>query len=161
MNSSPQQIIASETTHSHVPIEEMEVFSKYEHVTDAVWKIVSGWTNFEKDTIGKQLVRAMDSINLNLVEGDGRFSKADSLHFFVIARGSAREARLSLKRAQKRGLVTRDVSDRLLQELTEATKLLNALISYRRSSFQQKIVRETGASYGESDPFSQYPEALP
>jgi four helix bundle protein len=38
-----------------------------------VWALVIKWDYFSKDTIGKQLVRAVDSIAANLSEGYGRF----------------------------------------------------------------------------------------
>lgn len=38
-----------------------------------VWKEVIKWGIFDKDTIGKQLVRACDSIAANLSEGLGRY----------------------------------------------------------------------------------------
>jgi hypothetical protein len=33
--------------------------------------IVVGWNYFEKDTVGKQLIRALDAVAANLSEGDG------------------------------------------------------------------------------------------
>jgi len=78
----------------HVPVERMEFFGRYVAVSNWVWSVVGDWSIFARDTVGKQLVRACDSVGANLVEGDGRYSNMDALHFFVIARASAREARL-------------------------------------------------------------------
>jgi four helix bundle protein len=38
-----------------------------------------------------QLLRASQSIPLNIADGNGKFSEADRIHFFSIARGSALE----------------------------------------------------------------------
>src|SRR5258708_7006353 len=54
---------------AHQTIEEMEVFRWYVEVANQVWKSVEAWKPFERDTVGKQLVRAVDSIGANLVEG--------------------------------------------------------------------------------------------
>lgn len=141
-------------------MEELDVFLIFESVTDWTWEQASGWKQFERDTIGKQLVTAMDSINANLVEGDGRYSTQDSIRFFRIARASAREARLWLRRAQKRNLVSPEVADQKIEELTRATKLLNLLIAYRRKAATTQMVKESMATYGagksvtaEPDPF--------
>src|SRR5690348_248812 len=90
---------------SHKPIEETPLFAAFEECSDWVWATVSSWKPFDKDTLGKQWARAIDSVGANLVEGDGRYSYADALHFFIIARASSREAELWLNRAIKRGLV--------------------------------------------------------
>ncbi|HIK06547.1 MAG TPA: four helix bundle protein [Trichormus sp. M33_DOE_039] len=37
-----------------------------------IWNIVKKWDNFAKDTVGKPIVRAADSICANLAEGRGR-----------------------------------------------------------------------------------------
>jgi four helix bundle protein len=116
-------------TTGYVPIEELEFFRELEELAEAVWRDVARWQNFEKNTIGTQLVRALDSVGANLVEGDGRHSDHESLHFFSIARGSAREARLWLHRAQLRGLMT---SDEHVSRLESVVRRLNALISTRR-----------------------------
>jgi four helix bundle protein len=40
---------------------------------EEVYSIVVEWNYFDKDTIGKQLVRSVDSIAANLSEGVGRY----------------------------------------------------------------------------------------
>src|SRR5687768_8070777 len=104
----------------HVPIEEMEVFRRYVEVADWVWDRVSQWPVLAQDTVGKQLIRACDSIGANLVEGDGRMASADGLHFMVIARASAREARYWLQRAMSRGLLTHGEGEERIAALISA-----------------------------------------
>ena len=86
-------------------MEELAVFARFEAVAEKVWAAVRGWRPLAQDTVGKQLIRAADSVGANLVEGDGRYGKADALHFVIIARGSARETALWIKRAQARQLI--------------------------------------------------------
>lgn len=114
-------------------MEELKVFACFEKVADRVWEQVTGWRMLAQDTIGKQVIRSADSVGANLVEGDGRFGKADALHFFIIARGSARETSLWVKRAAKRKLITLQDEAELLQLLTEGLQMLNNLITYRRN----------------------------
>jgi len=101
-------------------LEELRVYQRAEAIADNVWDIVSSWDTFAKDTVGKQLVRAADSIGANVAEGYGRGSFLDNKRFVRIARGSLYEVRHFLRRADKRGLISpgqRKVLHPLLKEL--------------------------------------------
>ena len=54
-------------------LEKLDVYNLAENFSDTIWNIVGKWNGFEKDTIGKQIVRAADSISANIAEGYGRF----------------------------------------------------------------------------------------
>ena len=135
-------------------MEQMEFYQQYVRLADQIWRTVSEWKPFSKDTLGKQWVRAVDSIGANLVEGDGRYTKADGLHFLVIARASARETRYWLERAAERGLLPQEQAALWLNELTTATRRLNTLITYRRSHTAPTQIRESEEPY---DPFHNPP----
>jgi four helix bundle protein len=129
----------------HLPIEETDLYRKSEDLADTVWEIVDKWRAFHQDTVGKQLVRAADSIGANLVEGDGRYSDRDSLHFFVIARGSARETAHWLRRCLRRNLIQKLIAEDLLRQVEFILKSLNGLINCRRN--RGKAVGESKALY--------------
>jgi len=57
--------------------------------------VVDRWNYFQKDTVGKQLVRSADSIAANLSEGFGRYHYKETKNFSYYSRGSLFE--------QKRG----------------------------------------------------------
>ncbi len=82
------------------------------------WKLVSRWDFFAKETLGKQLVRAADSIAANIAEGYGRYSFKEKKLFCFYARGSLYETRTWLKKAQKRGLITEKISMFYAKKLT-------------------------------------------
>ena len=65
--------------------EQLEVYQISEDLADIIWKIVGQWDPFEKDTVGKQLVRSSDSIGANIAEGTGRGSFGDNKRFAKIA----------------------------------------------------------------------------
>jgi four helix bundle protein len=140
---------------THVPIEEMDLFRRYVEVADWVWETVGRWSSLAQDTAGKQFIRSIDSVGANLVEGDGRHSANDALHFFVIARASAREARYWLRRAITRKLIPAKDGEVQLSVLTAATQMLNRLIAYRRTQRNSHRVREPQATYHHdgTDPF--------
>ena len=58
--------------------ENLKVYQLAEKVADAVWELVLGWDNFAKDTVGRQLVRAADSVGANIAEGTGRGTYQDT-----------------------------------------------------------------------------------
>ena len=105
--------------------EKLRVYQLAEALSDSVWEIVIKWNYFAKNTIGKQLVNAADSIGANIAEGTGRGSYADNRRFARIARGSLFEVKHWLKRAYTRKLLSenelaplRNVVDELIPKLS-------------------------------------------
>jgi four helix bundle protein len=127
---------------SHLPIESTDVFQPFELVANAGWNTVQDWPWFPKSTIGSQLVGALDSICANLSEGDGRYSDAEALHFFTIARASARESQHWIKVAAQRRLMPDGQAGMLVDDLDRGMQMLNRLINYRRRTKNQGFVRE-------------------
>jgi four helix bundle protein len=76
-----------------------------------------------------QLNRAALSIATNLAEGNGRFTKPDRKHFFVIARGSVQECVPLLEVAHRRGLLDETKHAVLRHELETIAKMISGLIS--------------------------------
>ena len=107
-----------------VRFQELAVYKLAEELADAVWAVVSGWNNLARDTVGKQVVRAADSVGANIAEGSGRHSRQDNRRFVRIARGSLLETQHWLRRAFSRNLLTaeqtatlRGLADRLAPTL--------------------------------------------
>ncbi|MGZ8848532.1 MAG: four helix bundle protein [Pyrinomonadaceae bacterium] len=85
--------------------ESLRVYQLSESLADQIWTIVLTWNVFARDTVGKQLVKAADSIGANIAEGTGRGSFVDNRRFVRIARGSLNETQHWLRRAFKRNLL--------------------------------------------------------
>lgn len=109
--------------------ERLEVYKLAERLADEVWDIASAWEWFAKDTVGKQLVRAADSIGANIAEGSGRGSYADNKRFVRVARGSLNETQHFLRRAYKRKLLTTAQVNRLKPLVDELAPRLNAFLN--------------------------------
>jgi four helix bundle protein len=136
------------------PIEATDLFRAYVAFADRLWNIVGWWTPLAADTVGKQLIRAADSIPANLIQGDKCPTDMDALSFLLIARASARETRYWLQRAHTREILTAREAEELLQSLTDATRLLNTLIHTRRNAGNSPAVREQNEPYlSLTDPF--------
>jgi len=74
-------------------LEDLRVLAMAESVADAIWGQVARWNEFSRDTVGKQVVRAVDSIGANIAEGFGRFNFGEKLQFLYYARGSLFETK--------------------------------------------------------------------
>ena len=108
--------------------EDLEVYRLSEKLSDQIWKYVSVWEYLAKDTIGKQLIRAADSVGANIAEGSGRGSYQDNRRFVKIARGSLYEVRHWLRRAFVRDLLDREQVQALKPLLEELAPRLNAYL---------------------------------
>jgi len=86
--------------------ESLRVYQLSENLADQIWYIVLKWNVLARDTVGKQLIRAADSIGANISEGTGRGTFVDNRRFVRIARGSLNETQHWLRRAYKRHLLT-------------------------------------------------------
>jgi len=107
---------------------DLRVYQRAETSADTVWEIVSTWHTFARETIGKQLIRAADSIGANLAESYSRGSFLDNKRFVEIASGSLYEVRHFLRRTDKRKLISFE-SRKLLQPLLrEPPPSLNAYL---------------------------------
>ena len=110
--------------------QDLTVYQLSEKLADAVWDVVDKWNNFARDTVGKQLVRAADSIGANIAEGAGKGTFNDNRRFVRVSRGSFNEVQHWLRRAFRRKLLTTEqISE--LQALVE--KLGPTLNAYLRS----------------------------
>ncbi len=108
--------------------ENLRVYQLSEILADEIWTIVSGWDYFAKDTVGRQIVRAADSIGANIAEGEGRGSFQDNRRFIKIARGSLQETQHWLRRAFKRNLLTKEQIESLKPMIEKLSPTLNAYL---------------------------------
>ena len=106
--------------------ESLRVYQLSERLADQIWITVLTWNVFARDTVGKQLVKAADSIGANIAEGTGRGSFIDNRRFVRIARGSLNETQHWLRRAYKRRLLTNKEIAALKPVIDELAPKLNA-----------------------------------
>ena len=106
----------------------LRVYQDSEALADDVWTLVRAWDALARDTVGKQLVRAADSIGANIAEGTGRGSFQDNRRFTRIARASLYETQHWLRRAYRRNLLTDDQIQRLQPVIEQLGPSLNAYL---------------------------------
>jgi four helix bundle protein len=120
-------------------LEDLEVYQLSMALGEKIWSSVDEWKYFEKDAIGKQLVKAADSIAANISEGFGRFHYKEAKQFNYYARGSLFETKTWLNKAYQRKLVSEAIFKQLLKDLDIiGVKLNNYIKSIGRSNKQNK-----------------------
>ena len=87
-------------------IEEIEgVHNLAEAFADEIWFIAIKWDFFAKHTVGKQLVRAADSISTNIAEGFGRFHYKENKNFcFFRAEDQSSKQKVGVKESENKKL---------------------------------------------------------
>jgi four helix bundle protein len=108
--------------------EKLQVYQLSERLADTVWDAVITWDSFSKDTVGKQIVRAADSIGANIAEGSGRGSLQDNRRFVRIARGSLYETLHWLRRCYLRKLLSQSDVKKIRSLVEELSPKLNAFL---------------------------------
>ena len=109
-------------------LEDFKVYNLAMKVGEDIWVIVNQWNYFEKDTMGKQLVRSSDSMAANLAEGLGRYHFKDSKNLAYYSRGSLFETKAWLTKSHHRKLISDHDYTRLLEELDVIGKMINGYI---------------------------------
>lgn len=109
-------------------LEDLRIYQISMKVGESVWSEVDGWQYFEKDTIGKQLVRSVDSIAASISEGYGRYHYKEFKQYCYIARGSLYETKTWIHKAKKRELIGDEICDSIVKQLDELGIMLNNFI---------------------------------
>lgn len=116
-------------------LEDLEIYNLSMDLSDKIWFIVEKWNYFQQDTMGKQWVRAVDSVSLNIGEGFGRNTFKDQKKFYYFSRGSLYESKTCLEKAKRRSFIDEDTHKTLLNlhnalgiKLNNFIKSVNILI---------------------------------
>jgi four helix bundle protein len=119
-------------------LEKLDVYNLAEDFSDRIWKIVQCWRIFEKDTVGKQMVKAADSISANISEGYGRYFYKESKQFYFYGRGSILETKSWLSKCKRRGIIPTEESEELINYAEKILFKLNAYIKFVAKSQKNK-----------------------
>lgn len=115
---------------TYLTLDKIDAYTISFKLSNYVWKVVAKWDNFERWTVGTQLVKSCDSIPANIAEGFGRYHKKEKIHFYRYSFGSMEETKDWLRKCAVRGLVTKEEQAHIVGELEKLPKAINQLIKY-------------------------------
>jgi four helix bundle protein len=109
--------------------ENLEVYKKTINFADELSTLTE---SFPKGNyyLSDQLNRAALSIATNIAEGNGKYTKADRVNFFRIARGSAFECIPILELCKRKKLIKEENAKAFKDRLDEICKMLSGLMNY-------------------------------
>ena len=110
-------------------LEELRVYQLSMNLAEEVWEIVIKWDYFAKDGVGKQLLKAVDSVAANLSEGFGRFFYKEERQFCYYSRGSLYETKTWLTKASNRKLITDEEFEKFMSDINDIGVKLNNYIN--------------------------------
>ena len=109
-------------------LNDVEAYKSAFRLSNYVWEIVVKWNYFSKNTVGEQMVRAIDSISANIAEGFGRYGKKDKIKFYRISKGSVTESFDWNEKDKVRKLISSEEYNFIFSVLQNLPKSLNTLI---------------------------------
>jgi four helix bundle protein len=131
--------------------DELQILKDAEALADDIWQLVLRLSPFERDVVGGQLARAIDSVGANIAEAYGRFHFGEKLQFLYYAGGSLFETKYWVKRLQARQLIPVTDAQRYGDHLNTLARQLNAFASglkaIRKPANATPPVREAGIPY--------------
>lgn len=122
---------------TYLQLNDIDAYKVAFNLSNYVWKVVTGWGHFEKETLGKQFVRAIDSVSANIAEGFGRYNKKDKVCFYRYSYSSIKESLDWNQKAKIRSLLVLYQYNYILEELQKLPKLINQLIKYTNLRLQK------------------------
>ena len=120
----------------------LRIYQLAEALADEVWQEVISWQPFARDTVGRQLVEAADSVGGNIAEGYGRYYYKENRQFQFYARGSLYETKHWLRRAHARKLTTDVRCKELTAKVEELAPQLNAYIKALEQRSRERKPKE-------------------
>ncbi len=121
----------------YLQLNDLDVYKVSFSLSNYVWAVVIDWNFFSKDTVGKQFVRAIDSISANIAEGFGRHSKKEKIAFYRYSRGSIKESFDWNEKARVRALIKPEEYKYIFTELDKLPRLINQLIQFTNAKLEQ------------------------
>ena len=110
-------------------ITDIEIYIITEEFSNHIWETVKYWNYFERETLGKQLVRAADSISANIAEAFGRYHYKERQKFGYYARGSFEETKSWLRKCHHRKILNDNQMKIITTYVLKIGPKLNSLIN--------------------------------
>lgn len=121
----------------YLQLNDINCYKRALALSNYVWDIVTDWKWFEKQTVGTQFVRSIDSISANIAEGFGRYGKKDKIKFYYYSFGSVKESLDWNEKSKIRKLLTPTKYKHILEELNILPKEVHQLIKFTNEKLKE------------------------
>ena len=110
--------------------EGLQIWHQAREFAALVYEVTASFPDTERYGLAGQMMRAANSVSLNIAEGSGRNTDADFTRFLSIAIGSAFEVAGASFLALDRGYIDEETHQKLY---AEAQRLAKSIGSFRRT----------------------------
>lgn len=108
--------------------EDLEVFKLSHEVVLDTYKLTRNYPDEEKFGLVSQMRRSSSSAPMNIMEGAGRRSTKEYIHFLSIASGSCEELKYQLLLSKDLNYIDKDVYENLHERCLSISRMLYRLI---------------------------------
>lgn len=107
-------------------LENLEVYQLANGIAGCIWELVTTWNQFEKESLGNELVHAVDDIGASIAEGCGKEGYLDNIRCIYKAIGSFSKTEHWLKLGCQRRLINEATEKQLGPLMDELGRRLYA-----------------------------------
>lgn len=114
----------------YLKLNDVTAYKKAFALSNQVWDVVATWDYLARDTVGRQFIRAIDSISANIAEGFGRHYKKEKIQFYRYSLGSVIESLDWNEKAKRRNLLSQEQYSQVYEVLQSLPRELHVLINF-------------------------------
>ncbi|MFB2893251.1 four helix bundle protein [Aerosakkonemataceae cyanobacterium BLCC-F50] len=107
--------------------ERLPVYQVSEKLANEIWRLVQDWNDFDKDSLGKQIIISADCIGANIAAGTVQ-EQQDNQQLVRQARGCLYETIHALRLAWNRKLITQEQASKIKPIIDELSSKLSAYL---------------------------------
>lgn len=107
--------------------ERLPVYQLSEKLANEIWRLVQDWDDFNKDSLGKQIIISADCIGANIAAGTVQ-ERQDNQQLVRQARGCLYETIHALRLAWNRKLITESQANKIKPIIDELSSKLSAYL---------------------------------
>jgi len=123
-------------------LENLEIYKLAERLEIFIHRVTEKFPKDEKYRSVDQLRRSFSSTTDNISESYHRYSYGDKINRMYIARGEAGETKAGIRKAFKKGFVSKKIATFVDEKYTELIKGINGYIAYlKRMEKEKKVSR--------------------
>jgi len=126
-----------EQQNSYRGFKELNCWKEARELRIPISQIAKTFPTTEKYHLTSQIIRSSRSITANIAEGYGRFTYADTRHFFIQSRGSVTETLEHLSVALDENYINEELLAVYEIQCEKIFKLINGYIAYLDRSMKQ------------------------